>query len=151
MIFHPQAPAVYALTELTSQICVYDVATSGALLQRKGATLATHEDGKCHTSSDIQVRPDGAFVYAVNRDPSELVQFKVLPDFNLSRVASFPLRGEVRSFAMDPRGAFLQVGSSAGILQAFSVDELTGCLALGPSLTELGSIRHTEIHYLYVS
>jgi 6-phosphogluconolactonase (cycloisomerase 2 family) len=151
LAFHPRAPVVYVLTELSSQIHVYDVSAEGELTRRPTGSTFTHEDGEYHWSSDIQIRPDGAFVYAVNRKPSEMVLFKVLPDFNLARVASLPLVGEVRSFGMDPGGMFLQVGSRDGVLQNFKLDKLTGYPARGPSISGLGAIYHTEIISLRIS
>lgn len=147
MDFHPSAPLAFVLTELTSQVRVYDLDASGSASERTGAAF-THSDGQGHKSSDIKVSPDGKFLYAVNREPSELVTFQVGANYELSRKESIALTGEVRSFGMDPKGAFLQVGSKAGVLHTFAVAPLTGALSRADSISSLGTINVTEVAYL---
>lgn len=147
MDFHPSEPVVYVLAELSSEVHVFDVDSSGLLSMRDGSSVFTHQDEQGHWSSDIKVTPNGAHLYAVNRDPSEIVSFSIGTDRNVTRVGSTALGGPVRSFAMDPKGKYLQVGGDDGILRTFSIGA-DGSLTPGQQTTDLGNIRNTEIHYL---
>jgi 6-phosphogluconolactonase len=145
--FHPSQPVAYVVAELTSEVHVFDVGASGLLTPRGGASVFTHADEQYHWSSDIKVTPDGAHLYAVNRDPSEIVLFSIGSDQNATRVSSAALGGPVRSFAMDPKGKYLQVGGDDGVLRSFAIGA-EGSLTPGPQTTNLGNIRNAEIHYL---
>jgi 6-phosphogluconolactonase len=148
MVFHPSGKAAYVLAELSSRIHVYNVnAATGSLEARPDDTVLTNDDGD-NWSSDIKITPDGKFVYAVNRDPNEIVSFAVQADQSLMRLLALPLTGTVRSFAMDPQGKFLQIGGSDGLLSAYSINQETGALSAGTTVNNLGNIHNTEIHYL---
>lgn len=149
MVFHPAAPIAYVLTENSSQIHVYDVnETSGALEPRPDASVYTHDDEMRHWSSDIQVTPDGRFVYAVNRDEPEIVRFEVTADRSLVRLGSDDLAAVVRAFAVDPKGGYLQVGGANGDLVAYRIDPENGSLSETASQSGLGDIHATVIRYL---
>jgi len=87
-------------------------------------------------------------VYAVNRQPSEIVRFKVEANFSLTKLGADPLSGEVRAFGVDKSGKFLQVGSKDGKLVAFMINAETGALSPTATLDGLGTINVTEVHYL---
>jgi len=148
MDFHPSESLAYVLSELSSQIHVYDIAANGGLTQRASASVFAHSDEQGHWSSDIKVSPRGNALYAVNRDPSEIVTFSIDENGGLSRGASIALNGEVRSFGMAPSGDFLQVGSKAGILQTFSIDADSGVLSALGSLSGQGTINVTVVRDL---
>jgi 6-phosphogluconolactonase len=148
MAFHPNAPLAYVLTERSSQLHIFDVDTqTGSLAVRPTASVFTAADGLEHWSSDLQLTPDGNQLYAVNRDPSEIVHFQVLADHALERRASYPLSAPVRAFAMDPRGGYLLVGGNDGRLVRLEIHADTGQLSERSSLDDLGNIRQTVISY----
>lgn len=147
--FHPLAPIVYVLTEVSSQLHVYDLDTeTGALSLRPGDSVYTAEDEEYHWSSDVHVTPDGRFAYATNRDPSEIVIFAIAADGSLERLRAEPLDGVVRAFAMDPAGRYLQVGDEDGQLIAFRIDATTGALTRTASTSNLGNVHATILRYL---
>lgn len=154
MDFHPTESVAYVIAELSSAVHVFDInVATGTLTARPDDSVFTHEDEGGHWSSDIKVAPNGKYLYAVNRNApesdSDVVLFTISEsDQTLTRVSATPVTGEVRSFGMDPKGKFLQVGSKSGLLQTFSIDEESGALTPGPSLTSVGTINNTEIHYL---
>ena len=149
MDFHPSAPVAYVLAELSSQIHVFDVDTiSGALSARPGDSLYTSEDQRYHWSSDIHVTPDGRFVYAVNRDPQQVVAFRVEANHSLLRLQATPLTSVVRAFAVDPGGDYLQIGGEDGRLAALRIEKDTGALVESSARTALGRIHTTIIRYL---
>ncbi|HEV8244898.1 MAG TPA: beta-propeller fold lactonase family protein, partial [Polyangiaceae bacterium] len=102
--FQPDGTLAYVLAELGSQIHTFDVGGNGSLQARAGGSLFTAEDEQGHSSSDIHVTPDGKFVYAVNRNPPEIVRFQVGSTGLLTRLGADGLSGVVREFAMDPAG-----------------------------------------------
>jgi len=149
MIFHPSQPVAYVLTENTSQVHVYDVdETSGSLTLRADQSAFTAEDEMRHWSSDIQITPDGSYVYAVNRDAPEVVRFEVQADQSLVRSGSDSLGSVVRAFAVDPAGAYLQIGGEDGNLVAYRIDPDTGSLSETSNVPGLGDIHNTIIRYL---
>ena len=149
MDFHPTANVAYVLAELSSQIYVFDInVQTGGLQARPTDTIFTSDDHMFHQSSDIRVTPDGAHVYAVNRQPSEIVRFKVEANFSLTKLGADSLSGEVRAFGVDKSGKFLQVGSKDGKLVAFMINAETGALSPTATLDGLGKINVTEVHYL---
>jgi 6-phosphogluconolactonase len=149
MDFHPLAPIVYVLTEVSSQLHVYDLdAQMGALSLRPGDSVYTAEDEEYHWSSDVHVTPDGRFLYATNRDPSEIVIFAIAAGGSLERLGAEPLDGVVRAFAMDPAGRYLQVGDEDGQLLAFRIDTTSGALSRSASTSNLGNVHVTLVRYL---
>lgn len=151
--FHPTESVAYVLSELSSQVHVLDIDEgTGTLTLRPDDSVYTHADEEGHWSSDIKVAPNGKYLYAVNRNngpSSDIVLFTIsATDQTLTRVSATPISGEVRSFGMDPKGKFLQVGSKTGVLQTFVIDDTSGALTSGPSLSDVGTINNTEIHYL---
>lgn len=150
MDFHPTLPVAYVLTELESDVHVYDMSADTGLLSQRGASsIATNEDEAGHGSSDIKVHPAGTHLYAINRDePNELVYFSIDANGDLTREGSLPSTGRVRSFGIDPKGKFLIAGGADGLLTTFLLDN--GIPSQGPQLEDLGNIHNTEIHYLPV-
>jgi 6-phosphogluconolactonase len=147
--FHPTLPVAYVLTENGSQLHVYDInASTGALQLRTNGSLGTAADAEDHWSSDVHVSPDGRFVYAVNRDPSEIVRFEIDDDGSLTRLGADALGAVVREFAMDPAGRYIQIGGTDGNLVAYRIDPASGALTRTTTQPGLGSIYATLIRYL---
>lgn len=147
--FHPTLPVAYVLTENGSQLHVYDInAATGSLQLRSNGSLGTAADGQDHWSSDVHVSPDGRFVYAVNRDPPELVRFQIDGNGALTRLGADALGAVVREFAMDPAGRYIQIGGTDGNLVAYRIDAASGALTRTTTQPGLGSIYATSIIYL---
>jgi 6-phosphogluconolactonase len=146
--FHPSAPVAYVVNELASAVQVFDVASNGLLTRRASDEVFMSPDEAFHQSSDIHVTPDGAYVYAVNRQPSELVRFRVEADHSLTRLGAAALSGVVRSFGVDPAGEYLQVGGNDGRLAALRIDAATGAVTETSSESGLGDIHATVVRYL---
>ncbi len=148
MDFHPSAPVAYVLDEVQSAIQVFDVAQNGTLTRRADDEVFMSVDEAFHQSSDIHVTPDGKFLYALNRQPSEVVTFQVGAEHSLTRVGADPLPGVVRSFAMDPKGRYLHLGDSDGTMVALQIEPSAGELSETYSDTGLGTINATVTRYL---
>jgi 6-phosphogluconolactonase len=148
MDFHPSAPGAYVLDEVQSAVQVFDIAADGTLTRRASDEVFMSPDEAFHQSSDIHVTPDGKFVYALNRQPSEVVTFQVEANHSLTRLYADPLPTVVRSFAMDPNGRYLHLGGDDGTLVALQVDGATGELTETFSDTGLGAINATLTRYI---
>jgi 6-phosphogluconolactonase len=146
--FHPTAPVAYVVNEVASAVQVFDIDANGLLTRRPNDEVYMSPDEAFHQSSDIRVSPDGAFVYAANRQPSELVRFRVESDHSLTRLGADPLSGVVRSFGVDPAGKYLQVGGNDGRLAALKIDAATGAVTETSAETGLGDIHATVVRYL---
>ncbi len=146
--FHPTAPVAYVVNEVASAIQVFDIDANGLLTRRASDEVYMSPDEAFHQSSDIHVTPDGAFVYAANRQPSELVLFRVETDHSLTRLGANPLSGVVRSFGVDPAGKYLQVGGNDGRLAALRIDATSGEVTETSAETGLGDIHATVVRYL---
>jgi 6-phosphogluconolactonase (cycloisomerase 2 family) len=142
MAFLPNIPKVLVLCELASRLEVLEIGSDGRLERQEQASIFTHTDGGAHWSSDVAVRPDGAFAYAINRDPPEIVAFALSTGGFPQRRAALALSAPVRSFAMAPDGSYLQVGGEDGVLHSISVGRQ---LKESSSLSGLGPIRHAEV------
>ena len=62
--------------------------------------------------------------------------------------ATIAASGTARAFAVDPRGAYLQIGGEDGNLVAYRIDPATGSLSETSSAPGLGDIHNTIIRYL---
>jgi len=147
MDVHAELSVAYVLSELSSEIHVYDL-TEGSWVPRPGDSIHTAADGAYHWSSDLRVLPNGRFVYAVNRAPPEIVGFAVASDGRLTRSGAYALTAPVRSFAVDAEGRYLLVGGEDGVLVSLAVDPETGTLRRSAASTGLGNIRATVVRGL---
>jgi 6-phosphogluconolactonase len=149
MDLSPDGSRAYVLTELSSQVHLFDVDPStGSLSPRAGGSLFTAADAQYHWSGDVHLTPDGKHLYATNRDPSQIVHFSVQDGGTLTRGDSTGLGGPVRSFAMDPGGEFVLVGGNDGNLVSYRIDAGTGALSQTANRNGLGDIHTTLIRYL---
>ncbi|MFC0397983.1 lactonase family protein [Paraburkholderia rhizosphaerae] len=88
--------------------------------------------------ADIQITPDGRFVYVSERTSSQLIAYRVRSDRALAYVGATPTESEPRGFAIDPSGCFLVVcGGKSAHVSAYAVATETGSLHL-ISRTECG-------------
>jgi 6-phosphogluconolactonase len=142
MDFSPEDDVAYVLTEKSSQLHVFDIEPrTGSLAPRPADSIFMAADGGYHWSSDVHVSRDGRFLYAVNREPSELVRFQVQARGVLERLGAVPLAGAVRNFALNSAGAYLQIGGDDGILLTYRVNAADGGLIRTGSHPDLGKIR----------
>lgn len=102
LIFHPSGAYAYCIEEMGGAVLVYSY-RDGKIeeLQR----ILTHEgrDDRNRESSDIQISPDGKYLYAGNRGKeNNIVLFSVGSDGKLENLGYFPTHGEhPRTFAVD--------------------------------------------------
>lgn len=131
--FHPNGRTAYVINELNSTVTAFSFdAEKGAL--REIQTLPTlPEDFKGpSTTAEVQVTPDGKFLYGSNRGHDSLAVFTVDAETGKLSPAGFhPTQGKTpRNFGIDPSGRWLLAANQgSGTVTVFRIDAKTGNLA----------------------
>ena len=119
------------ITETTATIGAYTVdKDKGTLTELQFVeTLPAEFKGEV-AAADLQVTPDGKFLYGSERETSTLTGFRIDPDKGtLSPVDRFDTEKTPRGFAIDPRGNFLYaVGLDSNAMTAYAIDPQSGAL-----------------------
>jgi 6-phosphogluconolactonase len=132
--FHPTGKHLYAINELLSTVTAFTYdAERGALAPLQ--TITTLPAGFSGTSwtAEIEVSPDGRFVYGSNRGDDSLAVFRV--DAATGRLAAAghaPVGGKYpRHFTIDPTGRFiLAAHQNSGTIAVLRLDPVTGMPSL---------------------
>jgi 6-phosphogluconolactonase len=130
--FHPNGRYGYLITEMANTFVAYAYeATRGSLTELQ--TVSTLPPGYAATSycSEVQITPDGRFLYGANRGHDSIAVFRVDPDSGrLSPVEIAPSGGKnPRHFSVDPTGAFLlAAGAESDNVAVFRIDPDSGRL-----------------------
>jgi 6-phosphogluconolactonase len=130
--FHPSGRWCYIVNEQDSTLtaCSYDAA-SGALLPQQ--TISTLPPGTSvpNTGSEVDVSPNGRFLYASNRGHDSIVTCAIdQRDGTLTPVAWTSTQGSTpRFFGLDPSGDMLYVANQAShTIVPLRVDTVEGTL-----------------------
>ncbi len=133
LAWHPSGKFLYVTNELASSVTAlaWDGA-AGAL--RPLQTISALPDGWTGENhcSDVQVSPDGRFVYAANRGHDSIVVLAVDPaSGRLNLAGHHPSLGATpRQFTLDPSGRFLLVANqNADAVVVLARDPATGLLS----------------------
>jgi 6-phosphogluconolactonase len=140
LVMHPRGGFAYLINELDSTMTAfaYD-ADTGRLTELQTLTTLPPEGFEGTTScAEVQITPDGRFLYGSNRGHNSLVIYAVDPASGLmSLVGHESTRGEIpRNFEIAPSGRFLiAANQDTGNLVPFRLDPETGKLtAVGQSV-----------------
>ena len=135
-VFHPDGTRAFAINELASTIT--SLSWDGrAGVFRSGpsvSTLPADFKGRSFTA-EIQVHPNGGFLYGSNRGHDSVAVFAVETGGRLSFVQAEPTRGKApRHFTIVPGGRWLiAANQGSGSLSVFAIDAQAGRLApVGP-------------------
>ena len=135
--FHPNGRWVYLINEMASAVTVFNWdAAKGSLTEFQ--TVSTLPAGCTDTnnSAELEIHPNGRFLYGSNRGHDSLVVFAIDPETGrLSLVEHVSSRGKFpRNFTFDPTGRWILCsnhGSDNAVV--FRVDDATGKLTpVGP-------------------
>ena len=128
LTFHPSGKFAYLITETTATIGAYAVEPGGTL--RELQFVDTNEYKEQPAASDIQVTPDGKFLYGAERKTSMLIGYRIAPENgSLSMIGRFPTEQTPRGFAIEPRGKFLlSVGMDSNAMTVYAIDPASGDL-----------------------
>jgi len=140
LAFSPDAKYVYVVAELTAMI--YEFRWNAPNLEALGSVsmLPAGYTGP-KSGSEIEVHPNGKFVYASNRGHDSIAIFRLGADGKLQAAGEIPSGGKTpRNFAIDPSGKYLLVANQdSGTVVVFRIDPDTG------SLTQ--TVNHRDIPF----
>src|ERR1017187_2918342 len=146
--FHPNGRWIYSINEIDSTIDHFLWTTTSsrtdpqAMLVNTGAhvkTIAPDFPAAKNTAAEVQISPDGNFLYASNRGEDSLVVFSISADGKLTFIERVPCGGQTpRHFTLDPSGRWILCGNQdSATVTVFRRDGGTGRLS-GPTQTQLG-------------
>jgi 6-phosphogluconolactonase len=127
LAFHPNGKLLYVINELSSTITAfrYEAGVLSAL-----ETITTLPDGFSGTNStaEVEVSPDGRFLYGSNRGHDSLAVFRVDGTGRLTPAGHFPVGGKTpRHFAIAPGGRFILAGhQGSGTIAVLRIDGASG-------------------------
>jgi 6-phosphogluconolactonase len=128
--FHPTGKFAYAINELNSTVTAFSYDPSrGALAEIQSVpTLPEGFRGTNHPA-EIQVHPNGRFVYGSNRGHNSIAVFEVDPSTGKLDPLGHQSQGikNPRNFAIDPTGKWLLVANQdADTVLVFKIDPAKG-------------------------
>ena len=122
----------YALTEMGSTVIAFDYdPATGALTTLQTVSTLPLDFAGASTGAEIQLHPNGRFLYTSNRGHDSLAVFAVHPATGrLTLVEVTPCGGKnPRNFSLSPDGAWLVCANqNSNSLTVFRVDAATGRL-----------------------
>jgi 6-phosphogluconolactonase len=131
--FHPSGKFAYVINEMHCTVTAfkYDAAKGELTPIQTITTLPNGFDGKNYSTAEIQVHPNGKFLYGSNRGHHSIAAFSV--DQETGKLTTVGNQKEgiktPRNFAVDPTGQFVIVANQDGdSLVVFRIDPATGML-----------------------
>lgn len=137
--FHPNGARAYAIDEMVGAVNTFSFDSKKGILHllQTVPTLPTGFTGE-NTTAEIEVHPNGRFVYGSNRGHDSIVVYAVDPKTGTLRlVQDVPTQGKApRNFQIDPTGTRLFVANQeTGNIVPFRINSKTGELtAAGEAL-----------------
>jgi 6-phosphogluconolactonase len=132
LAFHPNGKNFYLAEEISSTVAVfgYDKKTGTVeIVEDEIRSLPQNFNGK-NSAADIQISPDGKFVYVSNRGHNALAIFSVLKNGKLKLIGHQDVMGKTPRFHFfDKTGEFLLVANQdSDNITVFKKDSRTGML-----------------------
>ena len=138
LVLSSRTQRAYAVNELASTVCVFawTEATGRLALVQTVSALPTGWAG-INASAELQLSPDGRFLYVSNRGLNSVAIFAVGADGFLTLEDNVPSGGKTPRFlTLDPTGGYLLVADEdSELIQVFRRDPAEGKLALIPGDT----------------
>jgi 6-phosphogluconolactonase len=127
--FHPSLDILYFTDEQGCSVTAYRLDTGAGTLQAF-QTISTLPEGysDSNSCSQIQITPNGNFLYAPNRGHNSIAGFSVDPSSGtLSAAGHVATQAVPRAFNLDPQGKFVYAaGLETGNLTSYVIDQATG-------------------------
>jgi len=131
LAIHPQQPWIYVVNELTNTVTHFLREGETHTAQQSITTLPTDFTG-VNTTAEIEIHPNGRFLYASNRGHHSIAAFSIDQKTGaLSELGALVTDVKTpRHFAIAPGGAFLLVaGQDSDNVQVLAIDPQSGKLA----------------------
>jgi 6-phosphogluconolactonase len=130
--FHPDGRYAYVIDELNSTVTAfaYDARTGELKTLQAVSTLPEGFIGE-NSTAEVQVSPNGRFLYGSNRGHNSIAIFAIAPKTGLLNYLGYePTQGKTpRNFSLDPSGNYLiAANQDSDSLVVFRVDAGTGRL-----------------------
>lgn len=141
-IFHPHMPVLYVNNELDSTVTAYAWdAAIGAIAPMQVIDTAPGGFPGRNTTAEIQISPDGRFLYVSNRGQNAIVRFAIANDGRLRRLGYTPTQGKTpRFFTLTPCGRRLFVANQdSDTIVVYDVDRASGDLTPAGTEIKVGS------------
>jgi 6-phosphogluconolactonase len=140
MDFSPDEKHAYIINELTNTVTVAEVnAQTGKLTDIQTIPTLPDDFKEPSTTAEIEVHPNGKFVYGSNRGHDSIVVYQRDPNTGkLTLLQHAPCGGKTpRHFAIDPSGKWLLCGhQNSNTLSILSLNPETGMLSEPKSTIE---------------
>ncbi|MCP5520612.1 MAG: beta-propeller fold lactonase family protein [Verrucomicrobiales bacterium] len=134
LAFSPDGRRVFVLNEMLSTMAGFDWDTERGVLTPVDSQSTLPEGfARPSTTAEVQVHPNGRFVYGSNRGHDSIASFAIQPDGHLTSLGQTPTGGRhPRNFCIDPSGRWLWAANrDTDHLVIFHVDPTTGALRAG--------------------
>ncbi len=132
LALHPSGAWAFLINELDDTLTSLRVEADGRLTPvDTKSTLPVGFSGASNTTAEVQVHPNGRFVYGSNRGHNSIVAFSVdAANGSLTLLGHTPTGGTTpRHFDIDPSGRLMLVGNQgSGTVHGFRIDASTGAL-----------------------
>jgi 6-phosphogluconolactonase len=128
--FHPSRPWVYGVNELNNTVTFY-LHDGAKLTPRQSVSTIPAGFDKFTKAAEVEVHPNGNFVYASNRGHESIAVFRVDPaSGELTSLGQTPVVVDTpRHFVIAPGGKFLlAAGEKSGTIHVFALDPASGKL-----------------------
>ncbi|MGB9383597.1 MAG: beta-propeller fold lactonase family protein [Pseudolabrys sp.] len=154
LAFSPDNKYLYVLNELSGHVTQYTIDPSKGTLTLVdsissvpaeaglawGASVAAKDEKPKVWAADIQITPDGKFLYSTERTTNKIALFTVAPGTGkLTYVTNFATEAQPRGIRIDPSGQYLVAsGEKSDRVSVYKIDKGTGKLG-GPNRYPVGN------------
>lgn len=130
--FHPDGKHAYVINEMALTVTAFNWdAAKGVLTEIETVgTLPKGVSSDTYSAAEVQMHPNGKFLYGSNRGHNSISVFAVSPDGKLKLIDNTPTQGQTpRNFSIDPSGKWLFAAhQDSGGVVVFKIDAKTGRL-----------------------
>jgi 6-phosphogluconolactonase (cycloisomerase 2 family) len=140
--FHPNGHWMYSLQEEASTIAFFHYdRDAGALTRQQTISALPATFAGSSFASEIQISPDGKFLYSANRLHDSISVCSIAANGTLSLIGEISTMGDYpRHFKIDPSGSFLySCNQRSDSITSFRIDRHTGLLTFTGCCTPVPS------------
>lgn len=150
MAFHPAGKHAFLMNEYEGSIQA--LSFDGSRLTLNGGQVAsTSAPVAGNTGAEIQVHPNGKFLYSSNRGDDSIAIYTIADNGTVALQKTVKTGGRTpRHFALDPSGSWLTVANQgSNLVTIFEVDKASGGLSPKSATLEFKSAQYAEIFDFY--
>lgn len=131
---------LFVNNELSNTVSVFArLLSTGALLPHQQISTLEEDPLVQSATAEIQLHPNGKWLYVSNRGDDSIATFAVNDHFYLTRTGVTKTLRIPRGFSIDPSGRWLVVaGQESNSICAMAIDPSTGRLSAGPAAVSVG-------------